>query len=64
MLSGTRQKHIADVPDRPRGIQALGTDVHAVLDTVATEHTEGVIESGESLVGRGIACVRQEPVGL
>ena len=45
-------------------IQPLGTDIHAVLDAMASEHTEWIIESREPIVGRTITAVCEEPVGL
>ena len=46
------------------GIQAFGTHVDAVLNTVATEHAEGVIQLGQTVFGRGITTVGEESVRL
>ena len=36
--------------DRSRRVQALRTDIHAVLNAVASEHAEGVIKLSQTLV--------------
>ena len=45
-------------------VQALRTHVDAVLNTVAPENAEGVIELGQTVFRRGITTVGEEPVCL
>jgi hypothetical protein len=40
------------------GIETLGADVHAVLYAMAAENTEGIIQLGQSIIGRAITTVR------
>ena len=53
-----------DLADRPRGIEALRADVDAVHDRVAAEQAVRVLEVVEALVGRLVARVGDEAVGL
>ena len=46
------------------GIQAFGTHVDAVLNTMAPEHAEGVIQLGQTVFGGGITTVGEESVSL
>ena len=45
-------------------IEAFRTDIHTVLDAVASENTKGIIKLRQTLVCRLIAAIRQEPIGL
>ena len=58
------EQHGADMTNCLGGIQAFGTHVDAVLNTVATEHAEGVIQLGQTVFGRGITTVGEESVRL
>ena len=46
------------------GIQPFWTDLHAVHNAVATEHTEGVIQVSQALFGGRVATIRQKAIGL
>ena len=61
---GAIKQHSADVSDGLGRIEALWTYIHAVLNTVASEDTEGVVEATQTLLASHIAAVSQEPVGL
>ena len=50
--------------DRFRGIEALGTDVHTVLYTMAAKNTERIIQLGQPSIGRTVATVREETIRL
>ena len=50
--------------DRLSGVKTLRTHVNAVLDTVAAEDAEGVVQVRQSIIGRRVATVSEEPVGL
>ena len=63
-LSCPVEQHRADMTNCLGGIQAFGTHVDAVLNTVATEHAEGVIQLGQTVVGRGITTVGEKSVRL
>jgi hypothetical protein len=58
------QQHVSDVANGPRGIEAFRADIDTVLDTVTPENTKGIIELGETLVGRLITTVCKEAIGL
>ena len=63
-LSSSIQKHRTNVADGTRRIEAFGTDIHTVLDAVASENAEGIIELRQTFVRRLVATIRQEPIGL
>ena len=63
-LSGSIQKHRTNVADGTRRIEAFWTDIHTVLDAMASENAERIIELCQTLVRRLIATIRQEPIGL
>ena len=46
------------------GVQPLGAHGNTVLDTVAAENTERVIQLGQAIFRRGVPAVGQEPVSL
>ena len=50
--------------DRPCGVQALGADIHTILDTVAAEYAEGVVQLCQALFCSRVATVREEAIGL
>ena len=58
------QQHVSDMTNGPRGIESFRADIDTVLDTVTPEHTKGVIELGETLVGCLITAVCEEAIGL
>ena len=58
------EQHGADMTNCLGGIQAFRTHVDAVLNTVAAEHAEGVIQLGQTVFGRGITTVGEESVCL
>ena len=63
--SGTAlQQHVTHVADRLGRVQTLGADVHAVHDAAATEHTERIVQRGQTLGGLGVTAVGQEAIGL
>ena len=39
------EQHAANMADGPRGVQALWTNVHAILNTVTTEHAKRIIQT-------------------
>lgn len=45
-------------------IQALGADIHTVLDTVTAKDTEGVIQIRQALLGCRIAAIGEESIRL
>ena len=45
-------------------VQTLGANVHAVHDAAATEHTERIVQRGQTLSGLGVTAVGQEAIGL
>jgi len=45
-------------------VEPFWTDRNTVLDTMATEHTERVIQIGETFLSGQIATIRQETVSL
>jgi hypothetical protein len=45
-------------------VQPFGANRHTVLDTMATEHTEGIIQIGQSLLGGQITTVCQKTIRL
>ena len=63
-LRGAIQQHGANVADRLGRVEPLGTDVDAILDAMASEHAEGVIQLCQTLFCRSIATVSQEAVCL
>lgn len=63
-LSCPIEQHRTDMANRLCWIQPLGTDIDAVLDAMASEHTKWIIESREPVIGRTITAVCKEPVGL
>ena len=52
------------MPYRPRWVQALGAYIDAILNTVAAEDTEGVVQLGQPFVGRVVPAIRQEAISL
>ena len=58
------KEHGANVADSLGGVQALWAHIHAILDAMAPEHAEGIIELGKTLLGRSISAIRQKPVSL
>ena len=52
------------MPNGSGRVQALRTNVHAILNPMAAKHTEGVVETGQPLIGRRIAAIREEAVCL
>ena len=46
------------------GVKALWTDIDAILNAVAAEYTERVIQLGQALISRIIAAVCQEAICL
>ena len=63
-LGGAVKQHSADMADSLGGVQALWAHIHAILDAMAPEHAEGIIELGKTLLGRSISAIRQKPVSL
>ena len=63
-LSSSIKEHRANVPDRTRRVKALWTDIHTVLNAMASEYTEGIVKLRQSLIRRLVATIRQEPIGL
>ena len=63
-LSGSIQKHRTNMAYGTRRIEAFWTDIHTVLNAVASENTEGVIKLCQTLVRRLVATIRQESIGL
>ena len=61
---GAVEQHGADVTDSLGRIQAFWAHIHAILDTVAPEYAEGIIEFGKTVLGRGIPAICQEAVCL
>jgi hypothetical protein len=50
--------------NRLGGVQPLWTDINAVLDAMAAEHTERVIQLGQSILTRGVTTINQKTVSL
>ena len=63
-LRGAIQQHGANVADRFGRVEPLWTDVDAILDAMAAENAEGVIQLCQTLFCRCIATVSQEAVSL
>ena len=58
------KQHGADMTNRLGGIQTFRAHIYAVLNTVATKHTEGVIQAGKTVLCRRITAVGEESVRL
>ena len=58
------QEHSANMPNCFGGIQALWTDVNAVLNTMAPEHAEWILKFGQPIFRRGVTTVSEKPIGL
>ena len=65
MPSGTTsQQHVANMANSAGWVETLGAHRHTILDTMAAEDAEWIIQFGEALIGRGITTVGQEAIGL
>ena len=54
MLCGTRKQHIPYVTDGPGGVETLGTYIDAILNTVTTEYTEGIIQARQPFLSGSV----------
>src|SRR5258706_12629834 len=63
-LNRPADHQLLDLSDRPVRVETFGADVDAVHDGVAAEEPVGVLEVVEALVGRLVAAVGDEAVGL
>ena len=63
-LSRPIQKHCTNMTNGTRRIEAFWTDIHAVLDAMASEDTEGIVKLRQTLIRRLVAAIRQKPIGL
>lgn len=61
---GAVKQHSADMADSLGGVQALWAHIHAILDAMAPEYAEGIIELGKTVLGRGIPAICQKAVSL
>ena len=50
--------------DRLGGVETLGTNVDAVLDAMAPENAEGIVQLRQPIISRRITTVSQEPISL
>ena len=58
------EQHITDMTDSSRRVQSFRANVDTVLNSMATENTERIIQLAQSLLSRCIAAVGQEAVSL
>ena len=58
------QQHTANVPYCLGGVQAFGANVDAILNAVTPKDTKRVIQTGQPLLGRRVAAIRQESIRL
>ena len=58
------QKHATNMTDGTRRIEAFWTDIHTVLDAMASENTEGIVKLRQTLIRCLVAGIRQKPIGL
>ena len=63
-LDGAAHQQFADVPDRLRRIESLGTDVDAIHDRVAAEQPVRIFQIVQPLAGRLVPAVGQESICL
>ena len=63
-LGRSIQQHRANMPDRFGGVQPLRTYIHTILNAMATEDAERIIQLGQPPLCCRIAAVRQKAVGL
>lgn len=58
------QQHIANVADCACWVEAFRTNRNTVLNSMATEYAEGIIQLAQAMLSRGVAAVCQETVRL
>ena len=63
-LSRPIQKHFTNMTNGTRRVEPFWTDIHTVLDAMASENTERIVELRQPLIRRLVAAIRQKPIGL
>ena len=63
-LGSALNQHVTNVTDSPSWVKALRTYRNTVLDAVATEDAEWVIQVAQTLLGSSVTAIRQEAVRL